>query len=113
MSDQLPGRAARLDRALADLLAQAPELEAAAIVSFDGLAMASALPLGMNEDRVAAMSGKRVQFEYLEKNREGDHICYISNLAKIRSHYPGWNITRSLDDIFSQIYTSVSNRKQG
>ena len=56
MSDQLPGRAARLDRALADLLAQAPELEAAAIVSFDGLAMASALPLGMNEDRVAAMS---------------------------------------------------------
>jgi predicted regulator of Ras-like GTPase activity (Roadblock/LC7/MglB family) len=56
MSDQLPGRAARLDRALADLLAQAPELEAAAIVSFDGLAMASALPVGMNEDRVAAMS---------------------------------------------------------
>lgn len=50
------GRAARLDRALADLLAQAPELEAAAVVSFDGLAMASALPRGMDEDRVAAMS---------------------------------------------------------
>ena len=50
------GRAARLDRALADLLGQAPELEAAAIVSFDGLAMASALPPGMDEDRVAAMS---------------------------------------------------------
>jgi predicted regulator of Ras-like GTPase activity (Roadblock/LC7/MglB family) len=56
MSDQLPGRAVRLDRALADLLAQAPELEAAAVVSFDGLAMASALPPGMDEDRVAAMS---------------------------------------------------------
>jgi predicted regulator of Ras-like GTPase activity (Roadblock/LC7/MglB family) len=57
MSD-LPvvGRAARLDRALAELLGQAPELEAAAIVSFDGLAMASALPAGMDEDRVAAMS---------------------------------------------------------
>jgi predicted regulator of Ras-like GTPase activity (Roadblock/LC7/MglB family) len=50
------GRGARLDRALADLLDQAPELEAAAVVSFDGLAMASALPLGMDEDRVAAMS---------------------------------------------------------
>ncbi len=50
------GRAARLDRALADLLAQAPELEAAAVVSFDGLAMASRLPSGMDEDRVAAMS---------------------------------------------------------
>lgn len=58
MSGQLPstGRAARLDRALADLLAQAPELEAAAVVSFDGLAMASRLPTGMDEDRVAAMS---------------------------------------------------------
>lgn len=50
------GRAARLDRALADLLLQAPELEAASVVSFDGLAMASRLPSGMDEDRVAAMS---------------------------------------------------------
>jgi predicted regulator of Ras-like GTPase activity (Roadblock/LC7/MglB family) len=56
MSDHLSSRAARLDRALSDLLTQAPELEAAAVVSFDGLAMASALPLGMDEDRVAAMS---------------------------------------------------------
>jgi predicted regulator of Ras-like GTPase activity (Roadblock/LC7/MglB family) len=50
------GRSGRLDRCLRDLLAQAPELEAAAVVSFDGLAMASALPAGMDEDRVAAMS---------------------------------------------------------
>jgi len=56
MSDQPQGRAARLDRALRDLLTQAPELEAAAVVSYDGLAMASALPSGMDEDRVAAMS---------------------------------------------------------
>lgn len=50
------GRSGQLDRCLSDLLAQAPELEAAAVVSFDGLAMASALPSGMDEDRVAAMS---------------------------------------------------------
>jgi predicted regulator of Ras-like GTPase activity (Roadblock/LC7/MglB family) len=49
-------RSDRLDRALADLLAQAPEVEAAAVVSFDGLPMASALPATMDEDRVAAMS---------------------------------------------------------
>ena len=49
-------RANRLDRAIADLLAQAPEAEAAAVVSFDGLPMASALPATMDEDRVAAMS---------------------------------------------------------
>jgi predicted regulator of Ras-like GTPase activity (Roadblock/LC7/MglB family) len=54
-SDPL-GREARLDRVLTDLLVQLPEIEAAAVVSFDGLAMASALPAGMDEDRVAAMS---------------------------------------------------------
>lgn len=55
MSDSA-SRATRLDRAIADLLAQAPEVEAAAVVSFDGLPMASALPATMDEDRVAAMS---------------------------------------------------------
>ena len=55
MSDPT-SRANRLDRALADLLGQAPEVEAAAVVSFDGLPMASALPVTMDEDRVAAMS---------------------------------------------------------
>ena len=49
-------RSSRLDRVLGDLLSQAPELQAAAVVSFDGLPMASALPVGMDEDRVAAMS---------------------------------------------------------
>ena len=49
-------RSTRLDRAIRALLAQAPELEAAAVVSFDGLPMAAALPPSMDEDRVAAMS---------------------------------------------------------
>jgi predicted regulator of Ras-like GTPase activity (Roadblock/LC7/MglB family) len=49
-------RSSQLDRVLADLLAQASEIEAAAVVSFDGLPMASALPVTMDEDRVAAMS---------------------------------------------------------
>jgi predicted regulator of Ras-like GTPase activity (Roadblock/LC7/MglB family) len=55
MSDS-SNRSQRLDRAIADLLAQVPEVEAAAVVSFDGLPMASALPSTMDEDRVAAMS---------------------------------------------------------
>jgi len=49
-------RSARLDRILAELVGQVPEIEAASVVSFDGLPMASALPAGMDEDRVAAMS---------------------------------------------------------
>jgi predicted regulator of Ras-like GTPase activity (Roadblock/LC7/MglB family) len=53
---QPANRSQQLDRAISDLLAQAPEVEAAAVVSFDGLPMASALPATMDEDRVAAMS---------------------------------------------------------
>jgi predicted regulator of Ras-like GTPase activity (Roadblock/LC7/MglB family) len=49
-------RSAQLDQVLTELVGQVPEIEAAAVVSFDGLAMASALPAGMDEDRVAAMS---------------------------------------------------------
>ena len=52
----MSGLSTRLDRALGDLLHALPELEAAAIVTMDGLPMASALPVGMHEDRVAAMS---------------------------------------------------------
>src|SRR5262249_15423267 len=48
-------------------------------------------------DRIAQLSGKRMNYEYVDRNREGDHICYISNLAKIRADYPGWGITKSLD----------------
>ena len=49
-------RSNKLDRAIHALLSQTPEIEAAAVVSFDGLPMAAALPQSMDEDRVAAMS---------------------------------------------------------
>jgi predicted regulator of Ras-like GTPase activity (Roadblock/LC7/MglB family) len=55
-SPEHASRAGRLDQILAELLRQTPGVEAAAVVSFDGLPMASALPAGMDEDRVAAMS---------------------------------------------------------
>jgi CDP-paratose 2-epimerase len=47
--------------------------------------------------------GKKLSYEYVEKNRIGDHICYISNLSKIKDHYPNWDITLTLEDIFKQI----------
>jgi CDP-paratose 2-epimerase len=59
-------------------------------------------------DRVAALSGSKMQYEYLEENRAGDHICYISNLSKMQHHYPAWQITKSLDDIFLELYRAAS-----
>ena len=59
-------------------------------------------------DRIAAISGRPMQSEYVEQHREGDHICYISNLAKIRAHYPDWAVTKSLDDIFRELHGGAS-----
>jgi CDP-paratose 2-epimerase len=49
-------------------------------------------------------SGKKMIHEYVDKNREGDHICYISNLQRMKAHYPSWDLTKSLDDIFAEIH---------
>ena len=58
-------------------------------------------------DRISLLSGKPMLFEYSEKNREGDHICYISNLSKMKAHYPGWDISKSLDDIFVELFAGA------
>ena len=47
--------------------------------------------------------GLTVDYNLTDKNRIGDHICYISNLKKIREHYPKWNITKNLNQIIEDI----------
>jgi len=61
-------------------------------------------------DQVSAITGKKMNSEYVDRNREGDHICYISDLRKLKSHYPNWDITKSLDDIFEEIVRAMSER---
>jgi len=61
-------------------------------------------------NRIAAVSGKPMRYEYVDKNREGDHMCYISDLSKIKEHYPQWDITKSLDDIFTEIHAAWVTR---
>jgi len=60
--------------------------------------------------KIEQMSGKKLQWKYVDQNRIGDHICYISNLAKFRSHYPNWSITIGLDEILRQIIADHSKR---
>jgi len=61
--------------------------------------------------KIEAISGKPMIHEYVEQNRSGDHICYISDLRKMRAHYPGWDIRKSLDEIFHEIYASWADRE--
>src|SRR6516164_8948659 len=61
-------------------------------------------------ERIEQMGGKKLNWRYVEENRKGDHICYISNLAKFRSHYPNWKVSIGLDEIFHQVITDQTRR---
>lgn len=61
-------------------------------------------------DRVTAITGKQMNYTYSETNRIGDHICYISDLSKMKSHYPEWDITKDLQTVFEEIVESWDQR---
>jgi CDP-paratose 2-epimerase len=48
-------------------------------------------------------SGKKQKYVYLDENRIGDHICYYSDLTKIKEHYPEFKIKNSLERTINQI----------
>lgn len=57
-----------------------------------------------------AVTGRSMTWRYVDENRVGDHICYYSDLRKMKSHYPAWDISKSLADIFQEIAESWKKR---
>jgi CDP-paratose 2-epimerase len=60
--------------------------------------------------KIERLTGKKLDWSYVDENRKGDHICYISDLRKFQSHYPNWQLTKSLDDILEEIVAAESSR---
>ena len=58
----------------------------------------------------AKFSGKKQVYTYVPENRLGDHICYYSDLRKMRAHYPAWDITISLEETIRQIVEGWQGR---
>lgn len=56
------------------------------------------------------ITGKKMNVSYSETNRIGDHIWWISNLAKFKSHYPQWNLSFGITDILAQTHKSMLAR---
>jgi len=52
--------------------------------------------------QVEEKTGQKQLSTYVDNARQGDHICYISDLSKIRAHYPGFALSKSLGDIFQE-----------
>jgi CDP-paratose 2-epimerase len=59
---------------------------------------------------VAARTGKAQVQTYVEQARAGDHICYYSDLRKMKAHYPAWDITQTLGATIDQIVESWAQR---
>jgi CDP-paratose 2-epimerase len=59
---------------------------------------------------VASITGRPMLHSYVDEARRGDHICYYSDLRKIRSHYPDWEIAKSLADTVREIVETWSAR---
>lgn len=57
-----------------------------------------------------SFTGKKQVYEYVDKNREGDHICYYSDLRKMKAHYPKWGITITLEETIRQIVEAWRTR---
>jgi CDP-paratose 2-epimerase len=54
-------------------------------------------------EMIEAASRRKVSWRYDERNRDGDHICYISDMAKFRAHYPKWSLRRRVPDIIDEM----------
>jgi CDP-paratose 2-epimerase len=56
------------------------------------------------------ISGKKVNYTYTETNRIGDHIWYISDVNKFKSHYPGWNWKFDLESTLVEMHDKMTMR---
>ncbi len=54
-------------------------------------------------ERLEPRIGKSLEIQYVDAPRQGDHICYISDLGRFRRDFPGWELTRSIDDILDEL----------
>ena len=57
-----------------------------------------------------SITGKKLKYRYTDINRIGDHIWWISDVRKFRSHYPEWQYKYDLNDILVQMYDGLSVR---
>jgi CDP-paratose 2-epimerase len=59
---------------------------------------------------IEEIGGYKTQFSLSDENRKGDHICYISDLSKLRRDYPDWDIRVSLREILSEMIAAEEKK---
>jgi CDP-paratose 2-epimerase len=59
---------------------------------------------------VESLTGRPQVKSYVDESRRGDHICYYSDLRKMRAHYPAWTITKTLRETVREIVDAWNAR---
>lgn len=59
---------------------------------------------------IQQITGKEMKYSIKSDNRIGDHICYYSDLSKIKTHFPRWEISKDLTSIFKETFLAWKNR---
>jgi CDP-paratose 2-epimerase len=54
-------------------------------------------------ERLEKDYGHKLNYTVSPENRIGDHICYYSDLRKLKTDYPAWDLSYSLKKIFDEI----------
>jgi CDP-paratose 2-epimerase len=50
------------------------------------------------------LTGEKFNYEYIDTPRVGDHLWWISDVSKFRSHYPDWQPKLGIEETIKQIY---------
>ena len=56
------------------------------------------------------ITGNKMNYTYSEQNRIGDHIWWISDVSKFKTHYPQWGWTYDLEDILVEMNEALAAR---
>lgn len=62
-------------------------------------------------EMVAARTGKPMRYDYCDEARQGDHICYYSDLRRMQADYPGWAPLVGLEETISEIVAAMDRRR--
>lgn len=52
---------------------------------------------------IEEITGKQLNYK-LDSVREGDHIWWITDLGKVKSHFSSWDVRIGISDIFKEIF---------
>jgi CDP-paratose 2-epimerase len=59
--------------------------------------------------KIEKLTGKKANTEYVDENRSGDHIWYISDVSKFKSHYHEWEYKYNIDMILEEMCKEIKH----